>query len=39
MALVAAWWGIWHIIAGLALAAVWSRRPTAAASPLEAVGP
>ena len=27
MALIAAWWGIWHIIAGLALASYWSRRP------------
>ncbi|KAB2916703.1 MAG: bile acid:sodium symporter family protein [Hyphomicrobiaceae bacterium] len=27
MAIVAAWWGIWHIIAGLTVAAVWSRRP------------
>ncbi len=27
MALVAAWWGIWHLIAGLAIATVWSRRP------------
>lgn len=27
MALVAAWWGIWHLIAGLAVATVWSRRP------------
>ena len=26
MALVAAWWGIWDIIAGLAVAAVWKRR-------------
>ena len=25
MALVAAWWGIWDIIAGLALAIVWRR--------------
>lgn len=24
MALVAAWWGIWHIVAGLAVAGVWS---------------
>jgi bile acid:Na+ symporter, BASS family len=39
MALVAAWWGIWHIVAGLLLAAVWSRRPTGDPSPLEAVGP
>jgi bile acid:Na+ symporter, BASS family len=27
MALVAAWWGIWHIIAGLTVASVWARRP------------
>ncbi len=27
MALVAAWWGIWHLIAGLAVAGLWSRRP------------
>lgn len=27
MAIVAAWWGIWHIIAGLTLATYWSRRP------------
>ena len=26
-AIVAAWWGIWHIIAGLSLATYWSRRP------------
>ncbi|MFC5041598.1 bile acid:sodium symporter family protein [Ornithinimicrobium kibberense] len=26
MALVAAWWGIWDIVAGLAVAAVWKRR-------------
>jgi BASS family bile acid:Na+ symporter len=25
MALVAAWWGIWHIISGLAIASYWSR--------------
>jgi len=31
MALIAAWWGIWHIVAGLTLAAVWSRRPVAVA--------
>lgn len=30
MAIVAAWWGIWHIVAGLALAHYWSRRPIAA---------
>jgi len=31
MAVVAAWWGIWHIVAGLSVATTWSRRP-----PLEA---
>ncbi len=25
MAIIAAWWGIWHIIAGLALAGYWSN--------------
>ncbi|TYL45720.1 bile acid:sodium symporter family protein [Nocardioides sp. BGMRC 2183] len=29
MALVAAWWGIWDIIAGLAVAQVWRVRPPA----------
>ncbi|WP_424962557.1 bile acid:sodium symporter family protein [Ekhidna sp.] len=27
MAIVAAWWGIWHIISGLGLAYVWNNRP------------
>ncbi len=27
MAVIAATWGIWHILAGLSLATVWSRRP------------
>ena len=27
MAIIAAWWGIWHIISGLTLATFWSRRP------------
>jgi BASS family bile acid:Na+ symporter len=27
MAIVAAWWGIWHIISGLTVAAFWSKRP------------
>jgi BASS family bile acid:Na+ symporter len=27
MAIIAAWWGIWHIIAGLTLAGFWSRVP------------
>jgi BASS family bile acid:Na+ symporter len=27
MAIVAAWWGIWHIIAGLSVATFWSSRP------------
>jgi BASS family bile acid:Na+ symporter len=29
MALVAGWWGIWHIISGLTVATYWSRRPPA----------
>ncbi len=27
MAMIAAWWGIWHLIAGFALASWWSRSP------------
>ena len=27
MAVIAAWWGIWHIISGLAIATYWSRKP------------
>ncbi|MAG31677.1 MAG: symporter [Deltaproteobacteria bacterium] len=27
MAVICGWWGIWHIVAGMALAAFWSRRP------------
>lgn len=27
MAIVAAWWSIWHIISGLTLALFWSKRP------------
>lgn len=29
MAIIAGWWGVWHIIAGLTLAFLWSRRPAA----------
>ena len=29
MAITAAWWGIWHILAGLTLASWWRRRPPA----------
>jgi len=32
MAVVTAWWGIWHIVAGLSLATFWSRQ----APPVEA---
>ncbi len=31
MAVVAAWWGIWHILAGLSLAALWTWRDRRAA--------
>ena len=27
MAIITAWWGIWHIVAGLSVAYFWSRRP------------
>lgn len=27
MAIIAGWWGIWHIISGLTMAFFWSRRP------------
>ncbi len=27
MAIIVAWWGVWHIVAGLSLALFWSRRP------------
>ncbi len=36
MALVAAWWGVWHIIAGLTLAAGWSYLDRRAAPATEA---
>ncbi|MBF2054507.1 MAG: bile acid:sodium symporter family protein [Candidatus Sericytochromatia bacterium] len=31
MALIAAWWGIWHLISGLALAIYWRRKPAQSA--------
>jgi BASS family bile acid:Na+ symporter len=27
MAVIAAWWGVWHLISGLTLGTFWSRRP------------
>jgi BASS family bile acid:Na+ symporter len=36
MAVVAAWWGIWHILSGLALATWWRRHPPPAPSALAA---
>jgi BASS family bile acid:Na+ symporter len=33
MAVVAAWWGVWHLISGGTLAAIWSRRPPALTAP------
>jgi BASS family bile acid:Na+ symporter len=33
MAIVAAWWGIWHLLAGTGLAAWWRTRPPAAPAP------
>ena len=37
MAIVAAWWGIWHLIAGMTLAQWWARRdPESVAAPVPA---
>ena len=30
MAMIAAWWGVWHLISGLTLASLWRRSGTAA---------
>jgi BASS family bile acid:Na+ symporter len=30
MLLIAAFWGCWHLVSGMALAYYWSRRPPAA---------
>jgi bile acid:Na+ symporter, BASS family len=27
MTVIAAWWGVWHIISGLGLSALWSKKP------------
>ncbi len=27
MAIIAAWWGVWHLISGLTIATLWARRP------------
>jgi BASS family bile acid:Na+ symporter len=32
MAIVTAWWGIWHIVAGLTLATYWKNRPPSPAN-------
>jgi bile acid:Na+ symporter, BASS family len=37
MALLAAWWGFWHIITGLSLAWFWARRPVCKPSPEEVI--
>lgn len=29
MAIIAAWWGVWHLISGLAIATWWASRPVA----------
>lgn len=36
MLLIAAFWGCWHLVSGLALAFIWSRRAPSAASPVPA---
>ncbi|HJV59879.1 MAG TPA: bile acid:sodium symporter family protein, partial [Albitalea sp.] len=32
MAIVTAWWGIWHIVAGVGLSSFWMRRPPTGAA-------
>ena len=32
MAVITAWWGIWHIVAGLSVATYWSKREPRAAT-------
>jgi BASS family bile acid:Na+ symporter len=27
MTIIAAWWGVWHIISGLAIAGLWAKKP------------
>ncbi len=27
MAIIAAWWGIWHIVSGIVIATIWARKP------------
>jgi BASS family bile acid:Na+ symporter len=39
MAIIVAWWGIWHIIAGLAAAYIFSRRPLPVDQRLDLKGP
>ena len=34
MAIVAAWWGIWHMVSGLTIATFWSKRDPAKSSPV-----
>jgi BASS family bile acid:Na+ symporter len=29
MAIIAAWWGVWHLISGLTVSTLWSKRPVA----------
>lgn len=38
MAIVAAWWAIWHIISGLTIATYWSKRPPLADTSQAPVG-
>ncbi len=35
MAILVAWWGVWHIIAGLTTAFIFTRRPLSAAEQAE----
>ena len=37
MAIITAWWGVWHIVSGLTLAWYWSKREPKGAAPAAAV--
>jgi len=34
MAIIAAWWGVWHLISGLAISTWWGRRPVPVPEPV-----
>jgi BASS family bile acid:Na+ symporter len=39
MAVVTAWWGVWHIVAGMTVASIWRRRDPRGAGAMQAAAP